>query len=170
MTQEPAHHTLIKHFESCKLKPYLCSAGVPTIGWGSTYYPDGRKVTMQDPAITQLAADALFLVTVAEYERGVSKMLARVAKSNVHGAFASFSFNVGLDDDADTLAEGFGDSSMLRIFNAGAPLMEVATKMLAWNKVKGVPSWGVMRRRLAEAHLLLTGNLKLDWDRKEHGF
>lgn len=170
MSQEPLHHTLIKHFESCKLKPYLCSAGVPTIGWGSTFYPGGTKVTMKDPAITQGVADALFVATVGLFEQGVSKMLARVAKPHVHGAFVSFAFNVGLDDDADTLAEGFGDSSMLRIYNAGAPLMDVATKMLAWNKVKGVPTWGVMRRRLAEAHLLLTGNLKLDWDRKEHGF
>ena len=35
---------LIKKFEGLKLKPYLCSAGVPTIGYGNTYYANGKRV------------------------------------------------------------------------------------------------------------------------------
>lgn len=27
------------------VSPYICPAGVPTIGFGSTYYEDGRRVT-----------------------------------------------------------------------------------------------------------------------------
>ena len=36
---------LIKKFEGLKLKPYLCSAGVPTIGYGNTLYENGKKVS-----------------------------------------------------------------------------------------------------------------------------
>ena len=50
---------LIKHFEGLRLTPYLCSAGVPTIGYGSTFYEDGRKVSLQDPPITKERAEEL---------------------------------------------------------------------------------------------------------------
>ena len=33
---------LIKEFESFKSKPYLCPSQKATIGFGSTYYPDGN--------------------------------------------------------------------------------------------------------------------------------
>ena len=36
----------IKGFEGFRNKPYLCSAGVPTIGYGTTLYPDGVKVSL----------------------------------------------------------------------------------------------------------------------------
>jgi len=35
---------LIKKFEGFSSKPYLCPAGIPTIGYGNTYYEDGTKV------------------------------------------------------------------------------------------------------------------------------
>ncbi len=39
---------LIKSFEGFSSKPYLCPAKIPTIGYGATFYPDGKKVTMKD--------------------------------------------------------------------------------------------------------------------------
>jgi len=45
-------YDLIKLFEGLSLKPYLCSAKVPTIGYGSTFYENNKKVLMSDPAIT----------------------------------------------------------------------------------------------------------------------
>ena len=59
--------SLIKRFEGCKLKAYKCSAGVPTIGWGST-----QGVTM-DMEISQQRADALLLEDVAIFEEEVNK-------------------------------------------------------------------------------------------------
>ena len=35
---------LIKSFEGLVLKPYKCSAGVPTIGYGNTFYENGRRL------------------------------------------------------------------------------------------------------------------------------
>lgn len=164
------HYPLIKHFESCRLKPYLCSAGVPTIGWGSTFYEDGRKVTVQDPAITQERADSLFKHTVSAFEKGVVRLATRSLKAHEFSALVSFAFNVGLDEDADAIAEGLGDSTLLRLLNTGQPAATVAARFTDWCKVGGKREWGLYRRRLAEAHLFLTGNLKLDWNRTEHGF
>ena len=52
---------LCRQFEGFKSKPYLCPAGVPTIGYGSTYYADGRKVTLQDPPMDEPAARTLLM-------------------------------------------------------------------------------------------------------------
>jgi len=49
---------LIRQFEGCKLQAYKCPAGVWTIGWGNTTYPDGKQVKEND-FITQEYADAL---------------------------------------------------------------------------------------------------------------
>ena len=38
---------LIKKYEGFSSKPYMCPANVPTIGYGSTYYPNGTKVKIE---------------------------------------------------------------------------------------------------------------------------
>lgn len=48
---------LIRKYESCKLSAYRCPAGIATVGWGTTVYPDGTPVKMGDK-ITQEQADA----------------------------------------------------------------------------------------------------------------
>lgn len=53
-------YKLIRHFEGCRLTPYLCPAGVWTAGWGSTG-PDvfpGRPWT-QEYADYRLELDAI---------------------------------------------------------------------------------------------------------------
>ena len=46
-------YKLICEFEGLSLKPYLCSAKVPTIGYGNTYYLNGKRVTLLDGRITR---------------------------------------------------------------------------------------------------------------------
>lgn len=58
----PKALALMHHFEDCELVAYADpgTGGDPyTIGWGMTYYPDGRKVRRGD-RITQAQADADF--------------------------------------------------------------------------------------------------------------
>jgi lysozyme len=40
---------LCRRYEGYRAKPYLCPANVATIGYGSTYYADKRKVTRGSP-------------------------------------------------------------------------------------------------------------------------
>lgn len=51
-------YDLIQKHEGCRLQAYLCPAGVWTVGWGTTRYPDGTPVKEGD-IITQDYADAL---------------------------------------------------------------------------------------------------------------
>jgi len=44
---------LIKKFEGFSAKPYKCPAGIPTIAYGATFYPNGKKDTMMVKIVTQ---------------------------------------------------------------------------------------------------------------------
>jgi lysozyme len=60
---------LIKSFEGLYLKPYLCPANVPTIGYGNTFYENGNKVTLKDPIITEARAIELLMSELGMYEQ-----------------------------------------------------------------------------------------------------
>ena len=51
--------SLARRFEGLYLTPYLCPAGVPTVGYGATYYEDGGHVQLTDPPITLERAEAM---------------------------------------------------------------------------------------------------------------
>ncbi len=57
---------LIKRFEGYRGRAYLCPAGKATVGYGSTFYEDGRPVSMTDPAISEAAASALLADVVSD--------------------------------------------------------------------------------------------------------
>ena len=50
---------LCRPFEGLRLKPYICPAGYPTIGYGTVYKPDGTKVTMDHQPISKETAEDL---------------------------------------------------------------------------------------------------------------
>ena len=50
---------LIQEFENFVNAPYLDSARVWTIGYGSTYYPNGKPVTGRDKPITREYAETI---------------------------------------------------------------------------------------------------------------
>ena len=89
---------LCRKFEGLSLKPYLCPAGVPTIGYGSTRYADGRAVTLHDAPITKQQADELLLLTLRrDYMPGVLKASPILAKRpDVLAAMTDFAYNLGL--------------------------------------------------------------------------
>lgn len=85
---------LIKSFEGCRLNAYKCSAGVPTIGYGNTYYPNGDKVQMND-VITLQQAIELFDDLIVRYERIVNSKLKVEVKQNEFDALVSHTYNTG---------------------------------------------------------------------------
>lgn len=145
---------LIQYYESCKLKAYKCSAGVLTIGWGHTG-PDVKAGMV----ITRAKADELFKVDVQRFVDDVNLLLKRPVNQKQFDALVSFAFNVGSDIDADNIAEGLGDSSLLRHVNNG-DFAKAADEFLKWDKarVKGVLTRlkGLTKRRTAE-RALFTG-------------
>lgn len=140
---------LIKSFESCKLSAYRCSAGVLTIGWGHT-----AGVT-EGMTITQSRADQLLSQDISIYEKDVSRLVKVPLTDNQFAALVSFAFNCGSDIDTDATAEGLGDSTLLKLLNAGN-IGGAADQFLLWNKSNGKVLSGLTRRREAEKKLFLS--------------
>lgn len=142
---------IIKSFESCRLVAYDDGGGVWTIGWGHT-----RGVKRGDTC-TQAQADAWLLEDVTEAELAVHRLVKVPITQNQFDALVSFAYNCGADEDADTIAEGLGDSTLLRKLN-GADYVGAAAEFPKWNKDNGVVLQGLVRRRAAEQNLFLTSS------------
>jgi lysozyme len=160
----PAGIKLIHHFESCILKPYLCQSGVPTIGWGNTFYPNGKKVTMRDKPITQAYADQIFLFVLSLFEKDVNSLVKVVIKQHQFDALVSFAFNVGSDIDADDIPEGLGDSKLLEKLNKNPHDPSISNEFHKWVNSRGKVSNGLVRRRNVEAYYFSTGILKFNFN------
>jgi lysozyme len=86
---------LILSFEGFSSEPYLDSAKIPTIGYGNTYYPGGRKVTMKDPAITREKGAELFATVLPTYEKIVTSKVKTTLTQNQFDALVSHTYNTG---------------------------------------------------------------------------
>lgn len=137
---------LIKSFEGFSARPYLCPAGIPTIGYGATYYPDGRRVTMQDRPVTEADATAMLRSMLASYEAGVDRYVGVPLTQGQFDALVSFAYNIGLS--------ALKNSTLLRVLNlrdyAGA-----AAQFARWNRANGKVLPGLTRRREAERKLFV---------------
>ena len=87
---------LIKFFEGFKSKPYLCPAGIPTIGYGSTRKKNGIRVKLIDKIISEKEATELLQATLIEYENMVMRKLKRTVKQNEFDALVCFVYNCGI--------------------------------------------------------------------------
>ncbi len=131
---------LIKGFEQCRLKAYKPTPDdVWTIGWGHT---DGVHEGME---WTQEQADMAFAVDLEKYEHWVDDLVMVPLTQNQFDALVSFCFNVGPDIDADNIAEGLGDSTLLRKLNAG-DYAGAQSEFRKWDKQKGKRLSGLTRR------------------------
>lgn len=141
---------IIKEFEGLRLRAYLCPAGVWTIGWGHTG-PDVHSGLV----ISEAKAEVLLRGDLDQFEAAVRR-LAPVASDNQFSAMVSFAFNLGADEDADTIAEGLGDSTLLRKHNAG-DYVGAAAQFASWDKARVNGKLqsldGLKRRRAGEAAL-----------------
>ena len=141
---------IIASFEGFRPTPYLCPAGVPTIGYGQTYYLDGRKVSMSDGAITEPQAKKMLEAMVEKDFWGVLTNTIPFwedMNADQRSALTSFSFNLG--------AHFFG--------NVGFSTISAVLADRAWSEVPGALllyvspgspyEAGLRRRREAEGRL-----------------
>lgn len=150
---------LIKGFESCRLNAYKDSAGIWTIGWGNTSYENGTRVKQGD-TLSQHRADELFKRIVQRFVNDVNFLAKGILlKQQQFDALVSFAYNVGSDIDLDNIAEGLGDSTLLKLIMANPNDSKISAEFLKWNKSKGKVLDGLTRRRKSEAHLYSTGEL-----------
>ena len=132
---------LIAKYEGIRLKAYKCSAGVWTVGIGSTRYEDGSPVQAGDVLPSEAAAYKLFANTLGQYERAVSKLSG--LKQCQFDALVSLCYNIGVG--------AFGKSTVFKRVanNPDDPTIRDAFAM--WSKVSGKTVQGLVNRRKAEA-------------------
>lgn len=135
---------LIKHYEGFKPYPYLCPAGIPTIGYGATYYPNGRKVTLKDKHITEEEASMMLKHMLAKYERAVNRYVRVNLTQGQFDALVSFTYNLGLG--------ALQKSTLLRLLNQGN-YTKAANEFKKWVYANGRKLSGLRNRRKDEANL-----------------
>ena len=123
-----ALHYIIAPFEGCVLKPYLCPAGKPSIGYGSTYYEDGSHVTMIDKPITQDEADHLLGWHVHTQVVPIIETIIPQLEDYQNIALLSFVYNVG--------SENFKNSTLLKLINKDPLDPEIGLNFKKWNKAR----------------------------------
>jgi len=146
--------TLLKELEGYRNKPYLCSAGVPTIGYGSTRYANGVRVSLRDPAITEAKAQTMLLADVASFEKDVTMLTKSVVlNQSQFDALTLFAYNVGSDIDIDTTPEGLGDSQLLKkvLANPNDPI--IASEFAKWKFSGGKVTQGLITRQKKQSNL-----------------
>lgn len=137
---------LCRRFEGFYAQPYLCPAGVPTIGYGATYYEDGRAVRMTDPAIDKTRAEQLLLWHVRNvYLPAVARLCPGANTAERLAALIDFAFNLGT---------GNLRASTLRKRVNAQDWEDVPAQLLRWNKAGGRVLRGLTLRRQAEAALI----------------
>jgi lysozyme len=138
---------LCKQFEGFKSKPYLCPAGVPTIGYGSTYYADGRKVTLADQPISEPDAAALLRYELAHtYLPGALRNCPILATNERKAnAIVDFCYNLGIGR--------LQTSTLKRKINA-QDWEAAQEQLMLWTKGGGRVLPGLVKRRKAECALL----------------
>ena len=137
---------LIKKYEGLALHPYRCPANIPTIGYGSCYGLDGKRLTMDHRMITPTEADHLLRREVRHAEVQVARLLKVSVTENQFSALASFTFNVG--------GGAFQSSTLKRKLNRGE-IESAAKEFHRWKYAGGRVLPGLVKRRRAECALFL---------------
>jgi lysozyme len=141
---------LIESFEGLELKPYLDTAGIPTIGYGTIMYQNGNRVTLNDPPISQYQAMILLEWQVNQKCAAINRLVQVSINQNQFDALASFTYNEGVG--------ALQTSTLLRLLNSG-DVSGAAAQFLVWDKerIDGqlVESDGLLHRRQMEQTLFL---------------
>ena len=148
---------VIKNFEGLRLDAYRDSAGIWTIGYGSTSYHDGKTIKPGDKLADEVQADALFRNTLGQYENAVNSFVKVPLTQNQFDALVSFAYNEGTG--------ALEESTLLHKLNE-KDYPATADQFLVWDKITD-PQTGekkvldaLVKRRTQERQLFLTPDNK----------
>lgn len=137
---------LIHRWESCRLAAYddngNAAGGVWTIGWGTTKYPDGRRVQAGDTC-TQAQADQWFQFDLSRTEFEVDALTRDDLKPAQFDALVSLAYNIGVG--------AYRGSTLRRMVNVNPNDPRIGGQFLRWVFDNGVLVAGLRNRRQAEA-------------------
>jgi lysozyme len=143
---------LIKHFEGLFLKAYRCEGRVWTIGYGHTGLQHQDGTVYEGRVITEAEALELLDYDLNQFEARVRALVKVPLSAAQFEALVSFDFNTG----------ALHRSTVLKRLNAG-DYQGAADALLMWKRAGGKIQPGLVRRRKAERHLFLTGEIKFNF-------
>lgn len=145
---------LIKQSEGFRPDPYKDIAGVCTIGYGTTRYPNGRAVSLGDPRVSESEADE-YLSWELEKDLAALKhaLTAYVPTAHQCAAMLSLMYNEGVN--------AICNSTLVHLLNEG-DVAAASAQFLRWNKahINGqiLEVQGLTNRREEERTLFLTSD------------
>jgi lysozyme len=136
---------LIKQFEGLRLKAYLDPIGIPTIGYGSIMWPDGKKVQMGQQ-ISAEQAEKMLQWEVDKKTVPVEYLLKGICvNQNQFDALVSFAYNLGIG--------ALTKSTLVKKVKADVNDPLIRNEFNKWVNAGGKKLPGLVRRRKAEADL-----------------
>lgn len=138
---------LCRRFEGLYLRPYLCPAKVPTIGYGTTRYENGLRVSLLDPPITKARAEQLLMHELSDIRPKVLRLCPVLQEwgDAAEAAILDFTFNLGT---------GKLQASTLRKKINADDVSAAKRELARWVYGDGRVLPGLVNRRAAEAALL----------------
>lgn len=139
---------LIMESEGWSSKPYPdpATGGIPyTIGYGNTFYEDGKKVKLTDIPITKERGLELLKMTLMTFEKYVDSFTRDDLTQNQFDALCSFVYNLG--------PTNFKSSTLLKKVNINPNDPTIADEFKKWNRGNGKIMKGLTLRREKEAIL-----------------
>ena len=133
---------LIKLYEGLRLHPYRDTTGTPTIGFGSTFYENGKQVTMDDSSITEPRAIELLNHHLTKFATSLKSLIMKRLNENQFGAVVSFAYNVGVGN--------FKNSTLLKKINQNPNDATIEDEFLKYVFSKGKKLNGLVKRRQSE--------------------
>jgi lysozyme len=141
---------LVKKYEGFSPVAYLCPAGKPTIGYGTTTGVTDKDV-YNKRKITEQEAEELLTVDLNELALKISSACQVIPLQSQLDAMVSLAYNIGLNN--------FLHSTVFEMHNQ-KNFIDAAKAFLLWTKatVKGkkIDLRGLALRRLEEAFLYLS--------------
>jgi lysozyme len=138
---------LIKHFEGYREKPYKCSAGFWTVGYGHLITRGAELPSSWNRTFSSGEIDDLLRADLQRFELGVLRMLRPMQPTqSVFNSAVSFSFNLGLG----TFQRSSVRSALIR-----GDKKRAGEVLLKYCRAGGKILPGLVRRREAEYALLM---------------
>ena len=139
--------SIIKHYEGWSAEPYICPAGYWTIGYGSIWRLDGKRVAGDCDPISQDEGEFLLRREVGHVEQAIRALVRVPLNENQFSALCSWTYNLG---------SGRLKSSSLRMHLNRGQYDKAAAEFPKWTLAGGKRLQGLVRRRAAEKALFIS--------------
>ena len=137
---------IICGFEGKRLAAYDDGAGVWTIGFGTTVYPNGIKVKKGDTC-TEAQAKAYMAHDLKKFESAVNNTVKVPLNQNQFDALVSLAYNIGTN--------AFSKSTLVKKLNAN-DIRGAADQFDVWVNAGGKRMQGLVNRRAREKALFIS--------------